>query len=50
MLGFNIHDVINTKVQAILQAIKEAFGEKIQKLNSMFQATELIFVFMATSL
>ena len=31
MLGFNIHDVINTKVQAILQAIKEAFGEKNTK-------------------
>ena len=48
-LGFNLHDVINTKEQSVLKSIKNTFeGEDMQTQNSKLnKATE--FVFMITS-
>ena len=49
-LGFNLHDVINTKEQSVLKSIKDTFeGEDMQTQNSKLnKATE--FIFMITSL
>ena len=49
-LGFNLHDVINTKEQSVLKSIKNTFeGEDMQTQNSKLnKATE--FIFMITSL
>ena len=47
-LGFQLHDVINTKEQTVLESIKDAFeGENMQ---TQYKTTELIFIFMITSL
>ena len=49
-LGFNLHDVINTKEQSVLKSIKDTFeGEDMQTQSSKLnKATE--FIFMITSL
>ena len=46
-LGFKLQDVINCKEQTVLESIKDAFEEEICKLNTMYQFTKLIFIFMS---
>ena len=44
--GFKLHDVSNFKEQTKLERIKDAFEGEMCKLNIVFQAAKLIFIFM----
>ena len=48
-LGFNLHGVINTTEQTVIQAIKEAFEGEILNLKTMNQGIGLIFIFKCAS-
>ena len=50
ILGFNLHDVVNTKEQVVLNSRKDAFeGENLQTQYSLL-AAGLIFTFINTNL
>ena len=48
-LGFNLHDVFNTKEQAILESIKDAFEGKNIKTQYYVLGYKIDFIFVTTS-
>ena len=48
--GFNQYDITLTKDQSVSKSVMDAFEGENMKLNTVFWAIELTFIFMAINL